>query len=92
MVVQESQGRLICTAPQGLRGSRVTLAFPSVGATENILLAACTARGETVLTNAAQEPEIVDLAGFLNAMGAKIIGAGKSTLMGEGVKKLHPVA
>ncbi len=92
VVVQESQGRLICTAPQGLRGSRVTLAFPSVGATENILLAACTARGETVLTNAAQEPEIVDLAGFLNAMGAKIIGAGKSTLRVEGVKKLHPVA
>lgn len=92
VAVQESQGRLICTAPQGLRGSRVTLAFPSVGATENILLAACTARGETVLTNAAQEPEIVDLAGFLNAMGAKITGAGKSTLRVEGVKKLHPVA
>lgn len=91
VVVQESQGRLICCAPQGLRGSRVTLAFPSVGATENILLAACTAKGETVLTNAAQEPEIVDLAGFLNAMGGRIYGAGKSTLRVEGVKKLHPV-
>ena len=90
VVVQENQGRLVCTAPQGLHGSRVTLAFPSVGATENILLAACTAKGETVLTNAAQEPEIVDLAGFLNAMGGKITGAGKSTLRVEGVKKLHP--
>ena len=90
VVVQESQGRLVCTAPQGLRGSRVTLAFPSVGATENILLAACTAKGETVITNAAQEPEIVDLAGFLNAMGGKITGAGKSTVRVEGVKKLHP--
>lgn len=90
VVVQESQGKLVCTAPQGLHGSRVTLGFPSVGATENILLAACTAKGETVLTNAAQEPEIVDLAGFLNAMGGKITGAGKSTVRVEGVKKLHP--
>ncbi len=89
VAVQECQGRLVCTAPQGLRGSRVTLAFPSVGATENILLAACTAKGETVITNAAQEPEIVDLAGFLNAMGGKITGAGKSTVRVEGVKKLH---
>lgn len=74
----------------GTSGQPGDLGFSQRWATENILLAACTAKGETVITNAAQEPEIVDLAGFLNAMGGKITGAGKSTVRVEGVKKLHP--
>ena len=62
---------------------------PSVGATENILLAAVTARGRTVIRNAAREPEIVDLQNFLNRMGGKIAGAGSSVIVAEGVRRLH---
>ena len=71
-----------------LVGANIPLDFPSVGATENIMMAACLARGTTVLDNAAREPEIVDLADCLNKMGAKISGAGTSTLVIEGVDKL----
>jgi UDP-N-acetylglucosamine 1-carboxyvinyltransferase len=72
-----------------LRGARVYLDFPSVGATENIMIAAVCAQGGTVLENAAQEPEIVDLANFLNEMGGKIRGAGTNTIHIEGVSALH---
>ena len=73
----------------GLRGAAVTLEFPSVGATENILMAAVLAKGTTVIDNAAREPEIADLADLLNAMGAHIEGAGTSTIEVEGVDELH---
>ena len=78
-----------CICPGGLRGTRINLKFPSVGATENILLAAVTACGDTIIENAAREPEIVDLADFLNKMGAKVYGAGEKRIVIEGVKKLH---
>ena len=73
-------GRLCCTAPNGLHGAAITLPFPSVGATENILLCAVNAKGETVLHNAAREPEIRDLAQYLNACGADVRGAGSDTI------------
>jgi UDP-N-acetylglucosamine 1-carboxyvinyltransferase len=73
-----------------LLGSRITLDFPSVGATENLLLAAVLAKGTTVIDNAAREPEIADLAAFLNRMGATIQGAGTSTIEIEGVSELSP--
>jgi len=72
-----------------MKGAKICLDFPSVGATENILCAACLAQGETQILNAAQEPEIVDLANFLTSMGAKIEGAGTSLITIEGQKKLH---
>src|SRR5215813_9354145 len=74
-----------------LSGARVMLEFPSVGASENLLTAALLAKGETVIENAAREPEISDLADMLNRMGASIHGAGTSTLVVEGVDELHPV-
>ncbi len=74
-----------------LSGARVMLEFPSVGATENLLTAAVLAKGETVIENAAREPEITDLADMLNRMGAEIHGAGTSTLVVEGVDVLEPV-
>jgi UDP-N-acetylglucosamine 1-carboxyvinyltransferase len=76
---------------QALCGTRIVLDFPSVGATENLLTAAVLAKGETVLDNAAREPEISDLAAFLNRMGARISGAGSSTIEVEGVEHLTPV-
>ena len=76
-------------APQGLKGARIDLAFPSVGATENILMAATLAKGTTVITNAAREPEIVDLATCLRAMGARIEGDGTPSIVVEGVDRLH---
>jgi len=88
MEIREEHGKLICSAKNGLHGASVNLTFPSVGATENIILAAALAKGETVINNAAQEPEIVDLAGFINACGGKVYGAGKSTIIVEGVKEL----
>jgi UDP-N-acetylglucosamine 1-carboxyvinyltransferase len=84
-------GLLVARAPGGLRGSDVSLDFPSVGATENILMAAVTARGSTVIDNAAREPEIVDLCTMLQEMGAKIGGAGTSTIEVQGVEVLLPV-
>ena len=74
--VEETGGEVVCRAGRGLRGTHLNLDFPSVGATENAMLAACAAEGETVITNAAREPEIEDLQRFLCAAGAKISGAG----------------
>ncbi|MDQ1444544.1 MAG: UDP-N-acetylglucosamine 1-carboxyvinyltransferase [Acidimicrobiaceae bacterium] len=74
-----------------LLGTRVLLEFPSVGATENLLMAAVLAKGTTVIDNAAREPEIADLAAFLNRMGARVVGAGTSTIEVEGVHELSPV-
>lgn len=73
-----------------LQGADIRLDFPSVGATENILTAAVLASGRTVLDNAAREPEIADLCAMLNSMGARISGAGSSTITIDGVPKLHP--
>ena len=72
-----------------LRGAKVYLDFPSVGATENIMMAASLAEGTTIIENAAKEPEIVDLANFLNSMGGKVRGAGTGTIRIEGVPKLY---
>ncbi len=72
----------------GLLGAEIYLDFPSVGATENLMMAATLAKGKTTIENAAKEPEIVDLANFLNKMGAKIKGAGRDTIRIEGVKEL----
>jgi len=70
-------------------GNHVYLDFPSVGATENIMMAACRAKGQTIIENAAEEPEIVDLANFINSMGGKIEGAGTRNIIITGVKELH---
>lgn len=87
--IDECHGCLCCTAPKGIEGDYIHLSFPSVGATENIILAAATARGTTVVENAAREPEIVDLAEYLNKCGAKIYGAGESSIVIEGVESLQ---
>ncbi len=86
--VTEDGGYIDCTCEE-IEGAEVVLDCPSVGATENIMLASVTARGTTVIRNAAKEPEIVDLQNFLNCMGGKVAGAGTSTVIIEGVKKLH---
>ena len=86
--VFEEHGRLHFECKNGLHGARVILPFPSVGATENIMIASCVAKGTTVITNAAREPEISDLADFLNGCGAKIHGAGDSTIIIDGVERL----
>ena len=83
------EGYVYAQAPRGLTGARIEFPFVSVGATEHALLAAVLARGETVLENSASEPEIVDLADCLNAMGAKVTGAGTKTIRVEGVARLH---
>jgi UDP-N-acetylglucosamine 1-carboxyvinyltransferase len=90
--ITNEHGFLLASAPAGLRGSTVELDFPSVGATENILMAAVLAEGRTVIDNAAREPEIVDLCQMLEAMGAKIGGAGSSTIEVQGVDRLSPVS
>ena len=84
----EVRGGCIEGETGGLRGARIYLDYPSVGATENIMAAATLARGTTILENAALEPEIVDLANFLNSMGAKISGAGTTTIRIDGVEAL----
>ncbi len=81
-------GYIEAVAPDGLKGAQIYLDFPSVGATENILMAASMAQGQTIIENPAQEPEIVDLANYLNIMGAKIRGAGTNVIKVEGTKKL----
>lgn len=81
-------GFIEAKAPNGLKGARIYLDFPSVGATENILMAAAMAEGQTILENPAQEPEIIDLANYLNVMGAKVRGAGTNVIKIDGVKKL----
>jgi UDP-N-acetylglucosamine 1-carboxyvinyltransferase len=87
--IELNEGYMDASAPQGLVGARIVFPQISVGATENLLMAACLARGETQLVNAAREPEIGDLAACLNAMGAKITGIGSDTLIIEGVERLH---
>jgi UDP-N-acetylglucosamine 1-carboxyvinyltransferase len=88
--LDNEHGYIVARAPHGLTGATVWLDFPSVGATENVLMAAVLARGTTVIDNAAREPEIVDLCQMLQQMGAKIDGLGTSTLTVEGVDSLTP--
>lgn len=89
VTIREEFGVIDCTAEKGLKGAKIALSFPSVGTTENIILAAALANGTTVIHNAAREPEITDLADFLNACGARISGAGSGKIIINGVKKLH---
>ncbi|HUO94527.1 MAG TPA: UDP-N-acetylglucosamine 1-carboxyvinyltransferase [Rhizomicrobium sp.] len=84
-----ADGYVVAVAPQGLKGTRFEFPIVSVGATENAMMAATLAEGETVLVNAAREPEIVDLGQCLTAMGAKIKGLGTSEITIEGVTRLH---
>lgn len=86
--IEIGHGFINATVPDKLKGAKIYLDFPSVGATENIMMAACMAEGKTILENPAQEPEIIDLANFLNMMGANIRGAGTNVIKIEGVKKL----
>ncbi len=88
--ISEEGGYIDCKCEE-LCGAEIVLDCPSVGATENIMLAAVKAKGRTVIRNAAKEPEIVDLAGFLNRMGAKVEGAGGAVITVEGVAKLKGV-
>jgi UDP-N-acetylglucosamine 1-carboxyvinyltransferase len=91
VTVWVDHGYLVAQAPRGLRGTRIRLEFPSVGATENLVMAAVLARGRTVLDNVAREPEVVDLCRMLRRMGARIDGIASSTLEIEGVEGLSPV-
>lgn len=84
--IKEENGFIICTEP--VKGGKTVLPFPSVGATENAVIAAAVADGETVIYNAAKEPEIVDLAEFLNILGGRVYGAGTSVIRIQGVKRL----
>ncbi|MBQ7115129.1 MAG: UDP-N-acetylglucosamine 1-carboxyvinyltransferase [Clostridia bacterium] len=88
--VEENYGKLICSAPNGLKGKKITFSFPSVGATENAVLASVTAKGTTTIVNAAREPEIIDLCDFLNKCGGEIYGAGESVITVKGKEKLFP--
>ncbi len=88
--IEIKDGYIYATTPKRLIGTKITLPLVSVGATENIMMAACLAEGTTVIENAAREPEIVDLACFLQKMGAEISGAGTSTLTIKGVTSLKP--
>jgi UDP-N-acetylglucosamine 1-carboxyvinyltransferase len=88
--IEEEHGYINCHKDK-IVGNDIHLIFPSVGATENIMLASVFAEGETIIRNSAREPEIVDLQNFLNAMGCKISGAGSELIRIEGVKKLHDV-
>lgn len=90
--IRLEEGYVIASAKDGLKGANITFPFISVGATEHALLSAVLAKGETVLNNAAREPEIIDLAECLNAMGAKITGAGRSEIRIEGVTKLSGIS
>ena len=82
--IDERGGELICSAPDGLHGAGIALPMPSVGATENAMLAACAAEGETVIMNAAKEPEISELQRFLQKLGADVTGAGSATVRVRG--------
>lgn len=88
-LVNEEGGNIRFSLPDGLKGNEIHLSFPSVGATENAILAAALAKGTTVIYNAAREPEIVDLANFINSCGGKIVGAGNDKVTVLGVKKLN---
>ncbi len=87
--ITEEGGHIYLDCPQGLQGNVLSLSFPSVGATENVLITACVSKGTTTLVNAAREPEISDLADFLNRCGARISGAGEGIITIEGVSSLH---
>lgn len=87
--IEQGHGYIEASAPQGLKGTTIYFDFPSVGATENVLMAAVLAEGTTIIENAAEEPEIVALANYLNKMGAHIRGAGTDTIRVEGVEKLY---
>lgn len=87
----QNHGSIECKAEK-IKGEKIDLDFPSVGATENAILASVLAEGTTVITNAAREPEIIDLQNFLNKMGAKIIGAGTDEIQIDGVKKLKDIS
>ncbi len=86
--IDESGGWLTCQAPEGVQGAYVSLSFPSVGATENLILAAVCGKGTTIIANAAREPEICDLAEYLNRCGGRVYGAGESCVIIDGVKEL----
>ena len=88
--IHSEHGFVIARAPNGIKGAAITLEFPSVGATENIMTAATLATGRTTIDNAAREPDVVDLGEFLIAMGAKITGLGTHTITIDGVKELKP--
>ncbi len=88
--IEEAGGRILCH-PSRLVGADIVLDYPSVGATENIMMAAARAEGTTVIMNAAQEPEIADLGDMINAMGGRVNGAGESVVTIQGVRKLHGV-
>lgn len=88
--IEESHGFIYCKG-SNLKGADIQLDYPSVGATENIMLAAIKAKGTTIIRNAAKEPEIMDLQNYLNAMGGKIYGAGTSIIRIDGVDHLNPV-
>lgn len=88
VTIKEDHGYLDCKVKDRLRGATISLPFPSVGATENIMLAACTAQGETVIHNPAREPEIIDLANFLQKAGAKIEIGENGTIYIQGVSSL----
>ena len=88
--VELDHGFIKASAPHGLRSAEVTFEYPSVGATENVMMAAVLADGITIIENGAREPEISALAGFLNSMGANVMGAGTGRIVIEGVRELHP--
>lgn len=88
--VHVEHGYIVTEAPNGLTGAKIELDFPSVGATENIMMAAVLAKGTTVIDNAAREPDIVDIGNYLIQMGAKISGLGSTEITIEGVTKLNP--
>src|SRR3954449_6802713 len=89
--ISGEHGYVIASAPSGLRGGKIWLDFPSVGATENLVMAAVLAEGRTEIDNAAREPEIVDICRMLTEMGARIEGAGTSRIVIDGVDEMHPV-
>lgn len=84
-------GNIYANAKDGLKGTSIHLDFPSVGATQNIIMAASLAKGKTLIENAAKEPEIVDLANYINEMGGRVTGAGTDTITINGVESLHGV-
>jgi UDP-N-acetylglucosamine 1-carboxyvinyltransferase len=86
--IKESHGAIECSICK-LKGNNITLSFPSVGATENLMIVSSACEGKTIIDNAAREPEIIDLAKFLNKIGSNIRGAGTSTIIIEGTKKFH---
>ncbi len=90
--IENDHGQILATTDESFKGADVVLDFPSVGATENTLMAAVVAKGTTIIENAACEPEIVDLANMLNEMGARVSGAGTNVITIEGVSRqdLHP--